>query len=69
MNSAGDIGALVRRRPAQQRLGAGRCAPLRQIDQRLVVQRELAVLERAPQVGLGREARLTRSVICALKNW
>ena len=46
---------LVRLRPAQQRFGAAD-APRGEVDQRLVVQHELAVLERAPQVGLGREA-------------
>ena len=47
--------ALVRLRPAQQRLGS-LDARRGQVDQRLVVQDELAALERAPQLGLRREA-------------
>ena len=55
MNSAGDMRRWSDLRPAQQRFGAA--DPRRgEVDQRLVVQRELAVLERAPQVGLGRQA-------------
>ena len=55
MNSAGDS---TRRSGCGQRSSAS--APSMraagEVDQRLVVQGELAALERAPQVGLGREA-------------
>ena len=46
---------MVRLLPAQQRLGADDAAA-GEVDLRLVVQRELAALERAAQVGLGRQA-------------
>ena len=61
MKSEGGTCGAARRVPAQQRLEAGDGA-VAQVEERLVVQLELVVLERAAQRVLERQALLRRDV-------